>query len=116
MTLTTYDIANALMQDSNANWSHSGAVALAEYLEEMEQSTGEEMELDVVAIRCDFSEYSSLIEWATDYFSQWRADLEIDADLEEDSDLEEIEEIIREYIQENGQLIEFNGGIIVSSF
>jgi hypothetical protein len=29
---------------------------------------------------------------------------------------EEIEEAIREYIQDHGSLIEFDGGIIVSSF
>jgi hypothetical protein len=104
------------MNDKNANWSRAGAFALAEFLEEYEESTGLELEMDVVAIRCDFSEYSSLIDWATDYFCQWRADLNINEDLEEDSDLEEIEEIIREYIEYNGQLIEFNGGIIVSSF
>jgi len=115
-TLATYDIANELLQDQYANWSRNGAFALAEYLEEYEDSTGEELELDVVAIRCDFSEHESLIDWATGYFSQWRADLNIDEDFEEDSNLEEIEEIIREYIQDNGQLIEFDGGIIVSSF
>jgi hypothetical protein len=63
-TLTTYDIANELIQDSNANWSRAGAFALAEYLQELEEDTGEEMEMDVVAIRCDYSEYSSLEEWA----------------------------------------------------
>ena len=47
-TLTTYDIADALCQDENANWSRAGAFALAEWLEEMEESTGEETELDVV--------------------------------------------------------------------
>jgi hypothetical protein len=113
MTLTTYDIANALMQDSNANWSHSGAVALAEYLEEMEQSTGEDMELDVVAIRCDFSEYSSIIEWANEYHGEnWKEESGIDEDTDED----EIDDILKSHIKEHGQIIEFNGGIIVSNF
>lgn len=59
-TLTTYDIADALYADENANWSRAGAFALAEWLEEMEESTGAETELDVVAIRCDFAEHDSL--------------------------------------------------------
>ena len=50
MTLTTYDIANALRGDENARWSRAGSFALAEYLEQLEEETGEEIELDVVAI------------------------------------------------------------------
>jgi hypothetical protein len=111
-TLTTYDIADALKQDDNANWSYKGAQALAEYLEQCEEDTGEEMELDVVAIRCDFAEYQSLQEWAEDYFYDWKADLGI----EESDDEDDIDGKIRQHIEDNGQLIEFDGGIIVSSF
>jgi len=113
-TLTTYDITNELINDRNAGWSRAGAFALAEYLEEYEESTGEELELDVVTIRGDFSEYSSLQDWAHDYFSN--AKEEMGFDESQDIDEEEFDERIREYIQENGQLIEFKGGIIVSSF
>ena len=59
-TLNTHQVANALFKDENAAWTYAGALALAEYLEQFEDDTGEEMELDVVAIRCDFSEYASL--------------------------------------------------------
>ena len=113
MTLNTYQIADALKNDTNARWSYNGSLALAEYLEEYEESTGEEMELDVCAIRCDFSEYSSLLDWAGDYFGNdsWREEMDIE---EEDDD--EVDEKIREYIQDHGELIEFDGGVIVSSF
>lgn len=111
-TLTTHDIAHALKSDENANWSWSGALALAEWLEEMEESTGEEMELDVVAIRCDFAQWASLQDWAEDYFSDWKEDLGIS----EDDDENEIDEKIKNHINNNGTLIEFDGGIIVSSF
>lgn len=118
LTLNTYDIANRLLADDNANWSRPGAFALAEYLEEMEESTGEEMELDVCAIRCDFAEWPSLQAWLSDYYGQpLEVALEsagIDLDGEEDDD--EIDDLIRDHITDNGQLIEFDGGIIVSSF
>ncbi len=118
MTLNTRQVANYLTADKDANWSYSGAFALAEYLEEMEESTGEEMELDVCAIRCDFAEWPSLQEWLSDYYGQPLAiALEragIDLDGEEDED--EIDDLIRDFIADNGQLIEFDGGIIVSSF
>jgi hypothetical protein len=111
-TLTTSQAAHMLIDDSNANWSRAGAFALIEYLEEMEVDCMEEMEFCHVAIRCDWSEYDSLHDWAVDYFINWRSDLSIDADAEEDA----IEEVIREYIRDHGILIGFDGGIIVSSF
>jgi len=122
MTLTTYDIADALCADQYANWSRAGALALAEWLEEMEESTGAETELDVVAVRCDFSEYESLQAWAADYFSDIKqASDAIGFDLDMDGetpghDEEELVDMIREHIQDNGLLIEFDGGVIVSAF
>jgi hypothetical protein len=114
MTLSTYQIADALKNDTCARWSYSGSLALAEYLEEYEESTGEELELDVCAIRCDFSEYPSLLDWAHDHFSNALEELGFDETEENDDD--EVDEKIRSYIQDHGQLIEFDGGIIVSSF
>ena len=120
-TLNTSDIARALKSDENAAWSRNGARALAEYLEEYEESTGEEMELDVCAIRCDFSEYESLEAWASEHFRN-QADavdrlgltLGMDGSIDEDSD--EIDDLIRSYIRDRGTLIEFDGGVIVFSF
>ena len=114
MTLTTSQVADELRKDTNANWSYAGANALAEYLEEYEESTGEEIELDTCAIRCDFSEYASLQDWAHDHFSNALEELGFDETEENDDD--EVNDKIREYIQDHGQLIEFDGGIIVSSF
>jgi hypothetical protein len=114
MTLSTYQIADALKNDTCARWSYNGSLALAEYLEEYEESTGEELELDVCAIRCDFSEYSSLLDWAHDYFSNALEELGFDETEENDDD--EVDAKIREYIQYHGTLIEFEGGVIVSSF
>ena len=107
MTLSTNEAARMLREDENAKWSYNGAIAIVEYLEELEQETGEEMELDVVAIRCDWSEHASLEDWATDYGFAPESSQE---------DEREREEEIRDYIQDRGQLIEFAGGIIVSSF
>jgi hypothetical protein len=112
-TLTTSQIVNALGADKNANWSYQGASALAEYLEEIEGDTGEELELDVVAIRCDYSEHPSLHAWADDYFADWRNALSLPEGM---AGAEEEEDAIREYIREHGDLIEFEGGVIVSNF
>lgn len=111
-TLSTYEIATLLHSDENAGFSYAGARALAEHLEQLEQDTGEEMEFDRVAIRCDFAEHSSLEAWAEDYFSNWQFDLGV----EPEDDADTVADIIRKHIQENGTLIEFAGGIIVSAF
>jgi len=120
-TLSTSDIARSLHRDDNANWSWNGAKALAEYLEQLEEETGEEMELDVCAIRCDFSEYESLEAWASDYFrnqadavDQLGLTLGMDGSIDEEGN--EIDDLIRSYIRDKGTLIEFDFGVIVSSF
>lgn len=117
-TLSTWQIADALQNDSSANWSNAGAQALAEYLEEMEEDTGEELELDAVAIRCDFSEFASLQDWLAEYYGAPLADAFKSAgiDLDDDDDDEAKDDLIRSHIQGHGQLIEFDGGVIVSSF
>jgi len=131
MTLSTYEIADALKRDENADWSWQGAKALAEYLEEYEEQSGAEMELDVVAIRCDFSEHASLYDWANDYFggdgrvaekfgidyTDSQGEEHAQSIRDEDGNIhDEVLDAIKEYICDNGQLIEFDGGIIVSSF
>ena len=114
-TLSTTQAANILIKDDNANWSYRGAIALIEYLEELEEDMGEEIGMDFVALRCDYSEYKSLEDWAEGYWgatTNWMHEIKID----DDADADEIDEAIREHIQDNGQLIEFTGGVIVSSF
>jgi hypothetical protein len=114
-TLSTYEIADLLTDDENANWSRAGAFALAEYLEDIEAVTGQEMEFDVVAIRCDFAEYSSLQDWAIEHFGGVPEALE-GLGVEDETELDELEDAIRSYVQDRGTLIEFDGGVIVSSF
>lgn len=115
-TLTTHEVAHELLKDGGAAWTYAGAHALAEYLEQAEEDSGEEMELDVGEIRRDFSEYENLIDFAYQHTGKsdfWEL-LGIDLDGEEGE--EEKLDLIRSYIQDHGTLIDFSGGIIVSSF
>ena len=117
-TLNTYEIVNALLNDNNAAWSLNGAKALAEYFEEYEEDCSVELELDVVAFRCEFSEYASLEDWLMEYYGKTLEEAFKSAglDLEGDEDEDERDDLIRSHILDQGQLIEFNGGIIVSGF
>ena len=105
-TLTTSEIAHRLHRDEYASFSIDGAYALAEYLEELEEALNEQIEFDAIAIRCDYTEYDSLLDWAIQFYG--------DDEVEED---EFSEDWARDEIQDNldGTLIEFNGGIIVSN-
>ena len=118
-TLTTSQIADEL----RADFSYAAAHALAEWLEDYEDQSGEEMEMDAVAIRCDWNEYASLPDWADDYFSGGIvAACEAcgidpgDLDGEDPSEDETLLDALREYVTDNGQLVEFDGGVIVSAF
>ena len=106
LTLTTYQIAGYLMQDDNAKWSRAGAYALADYLQEMEESTGEEQELDVVAIRCEFSEYPTAVEAAGEY--GWAPEPDEYDDANESAALS--------WLHDRTSVITFNGGVIISRF
>lgn len=112
-TLSTYEAAERLFNDENANWSRAGAFALVEHLEEYEDSTGEEIEFCPVALRCDYSQYESLDAWAKE---QWLTPEDAWKDLGlVNGDSDELDEAIRDYIRDRGTLLEFEGGIIVSS-
>lgn len=79
-------------------------VALFEYLEGLESDTGQEIELDVVALCCDWSEHVSAIEAASEY--GW--DPDVDETDRENSAIS--------YLRDNTTVIEFDGGILVESF
>jgi hypothetical protein len=113
-TLGTTQAAHMLLDDENANWSRAGAFALVEWLEDFESSLGNEIDFCPVSIRCDFSEYDSLEDWAMEYFGSDKAAKEKLDCIDQDQDV--IEELIRNHIQDYGTLLEFDGGIIVSNF
>jgi hypothetical protein len=117
-TLTTRQAADIISRDDSNSFTYDGALALAEYLEALECDTNSELELDLVAIRCDFSQWDSLQEWAEDYYGKsregrgWKWHL----DIADDADDDEADKIIQTFIEERGILIEFSAGIIVSAF
>lgn len=102
-----------LKADTNARWSYSGARALVEYLEQLEEDCGTEIEFDAVAIRCDYSEYGSALEAAIEQGFEPESDL--DGSGEEDDD-EQREENALTWLQYRTDVIEFPGGVIIRSF
>ena len=118
-TLSTTEAAHRLMNDNDANWSYAGAVALCEYLEELEEDIGEEIEFCPVSLRCDYSQSDSLQDWLMGHHGVSTLDFALEysgIDMDGTEDTDEIDDLIRSYIRDHGTLLEFNGGIIVSSF
>ena len=91
----------------DGEFSYNGLGALFEYFEDLGDSIGEEIELDVVAICCDFSEHDSAIDAISD--------LGYDYEPEGDTD-EEREEGALDWLRDQTSVIEFDGGIIIQGF
>ena len=114
-TLSTLEVADRLFKDrENNGFTYGGCFALAEWLEELEADIGEEMELDIVAIRCDFSEAVTAFEYMHDYMTDDQFVEEFCEAMAEGDD--ELEEACLEYIRDNSLVIEFDGGVIVQAF
>ena len=82
--INEYDFERAFNECRPNNFSYKGLKALFDYLEEYEEATGQELELDVIAICCDFTEYEDLEEFQGEYYDEVQGD--------KYEDIEEIEQ------------------------
>ena len=83
-TINEYQFKDAFQKCRPENFSYEGLTALYEYLEDYEEDTGQEIELDVIGLCCDFTEYDSLEEFQKEYYDEEIGDSY--------DDIEEIEE------------------------
>ena len=103
--LTTREVADALRQDQYGAWTYGGALALAEYVEAMEEDMGQDLELDVVALRCDYTEYNNAIDAVENY------DYAPEGDTEEEMEADALR-----WLEDHTTVIPFSGGIVIQSF
>jgi hypothetical protein len=80
--------------DRESSYSREGLQMIFDYLEEYESSTGEEVELDVIAICCDYDE-NHWEDVAANYL----------IDLSDHEDEEDKISAVREYLEENTSLV-----------
>ena len=92
-------------------FSFEGLRTLFDYLEQYEEDTGEEIELDVISLCCDYSELTYL-----EFIREYRLDIEDYYDTENctqtweealDEDEDWVVEILTEYINEHTSLVGF---------
>jgi hypothetical protein len=111
-TVSRYDFERAFADaDRKENFSYEGLGLLFDYFEEYEESTGQEIELDVIAICCEYVE-----DTVADIAREHSIDLRDDDDNDTLSDNEKAE-IVRDYLNDNTQLIgETATGFVYLSF
>lgn len=75
--INLYDFVDAFRSMGRENqFTYEGLEALFNYLENLEEETGMEMELDVIDLCCNFAEYASLEDFWLDYDRDRFPDLE----------------------------------------
>jgi hypothetical protein len=105
-TVSRYDFERAFVDAGRKDQFSCEALGLLfDYLEQYEEETGQEIELDVVALCCDYSE-----DHPDDIISNYRIDVE---GLDEDEKID----AVREYLQDNTQLVgETASGFVYACF
>lgn len=100
-TITEWDFVNSFDDvDRARNFTVAGRKALFEMFEELSP----EMELDPIAVCCDFTEYASLEEWKQDYGY---------TPYDEDED----DEDALQYLRDQTLVLELaNGGLVIQSY
>jgi hypothetical protein len=79
ITLNFYGFERAFQRYGRSeHFSYEGLQALFEWLEQYEEDAETEMELDVIGICCDFSEYDNLKEFQEDYGKDYESIEEIE--------------------------------------
>jgi hypothetical protein len=111
-TVSKYDFERAFVDFGRKdNFSYEALNLLFDYFESYEEETGEEVELDVIAICCDYTE-----DTVADIARNYSIDLS-DLDPEDDDYEEHCTEAVRDYLNENTQLVgETSTGFVYLSF
>ncbi len=109
-TVTESRFLDVFRQVRPNQFSRPALVALFDYLDQLEQDLGEEQELDVISICCDWTEYKDAIEAAEAY--GWEApDVAEGEERDDTSDRKALE-----YLNDQTHVVEFDGGVLVLNF
>jgi len=77
--VTCSDFHDAFQDTRPDNFTYAGLNALFEYLEEYEDSTSEEVALDIIALCCEYTEYEGI----DDFNKTYNTDYENSSDITE---------------------------------
>ena len=116
-TIDFYEFREAFLNGQYIqNFTTGGLIALFDYLEEYEQFSGEQIELDTTAIALDYSEYRTALEAMEQYQPDDMPTIEDSEGMDLIELQEEQEKEALEWLKDRTEVIEFGGGIIVRTF
>jgi hypothetical protein len=73
-TINKYEFRDAFQKMGRGDqFSYEGLIALFDYLEMLEDDIGEPIELDVISLCCEYSEYENLKEFQDDYGDEYES-------------------------------------------
>lgn len=99
-TVSRYDFERAFVDaDRKENFSYEGLGLLFAYFEDLEESLGEEIELDVIAICCEYSE-----DTVSDIARNYSIDLN-GADPEDGDYEDQCRQIVFDYLSDNTSVV-----------
>ena len=84
-TINFFQFCDAFSEDRKNQFTYEGKKALFEHLEQYEEETGTEIELDIIALCCEYTEYDNLKELKNSY-----PDIESVDDLKDNTQVIEI--------------------------
>ena|SRR3990167_7064250 len=113
-TINFSQFCDAFGESYKNSFSYEGKRALFDYLEELEESTGADIELDTVSLCCEYSEHDDAIEAASEYFEFEGMTYDEDGDELETRD--EVENKAIKFLEDRTTVIKFDGGVIIQQF
>ena len=80
-TINQYDFIDAFRKmGREENFSRDGLIALYEALEMIGECIGRPIELDVIALCCEYAEYDNLEEFQADYGNEYKTIERVECD------------------------------------
>ena len=108
-TVNAHDFVEAFARIRPDQFSRAALLALFEHLTEVERESETEMELNVIALCCQWTEYSTMQEAAEAY--GWESEESGDDERADTSERE-----AQEFLADETTVLEFEGGVLVLNF
>lgn len=101
-TIQASDLYNlACNMQRGKQFGYDGWLAIGDYLEQLSEDLGENIEVDIVGICCDYS----MAESVEDFWNEHGEYSSIDPETWEDMDEEEKLDAIKDYLQDNTSVV-----------
>jgi len=117
--ISFYDFCDAFGESRKNQFTYDGKRALFDYLENLEEETEQEFDLDIIALCCEYTEYKNVADYLANYTPSG-----VDTEPEEDEDAEEtaerVEKELLSYLEDHTSVIyldeELNDGFIIQDY